>query len=65
MIGGTQILASYIGGLLWDNIDPAATFYFGTVLSAASVILLFILLPSKGVRPAEVALLHRDDKLRK
>jgi MFS family permease len=47
VIGGTQILASYIGGLLWDNIDPAATFYFGTALSAASVILLFILLPSR------------------
>ena len=47
VLGGTQILASYIGGMLWDNIDPAATFYFGTALAAASVILLLILLPSR------------------
>jgi MFS family permease len=47
VIGGTQILASYIGGLLWDKIDPAATFYFGTVLAALSVLLLFVLLPSR------------------
>jgi MFS family permease len=47
VIGGTQILASYIGGLLWDQIDPRATFYFGTALAAVSVILLFVLLPSR------------------
>ena len=47
VIGVTQILASYIGGLLWDNIDPAATFYFGTALAALAVLLLFVLLPSR------------------
>jgi MFS family permease len=48
VIGGTQIIASYIGGLLWDNIDPAATFYFGTALASVSVVLLFVLLPSRA-----------------
>jgi MFS family permease len=47
VIGGTQILASYIGGLLWDNIEPAATFYFGTALAAVAVLLAFVLLPSR------------------
>ena len=47
IIGGAQILASYIGGLLWDNIEPAATFFLGTALAAVSVVLLVVLLPKR------------------
>ena len=47
VIGGAQILASYIGGLLWDNIEPAATFFLGTALAAVSVVLLVVLLPKQ------------------
>ena len=50
VIGGTQIIASYIGGLLWDNIEPAATFYLGTALAAVAVVLLFVLFPSHSKR---------------
>jgi MFS family permease len=45
--GITQIAASYIGGRLWDQINSQATFYFGATLSAISVVLLFLLLPSR------------------
>jgi MFS family permease len=48
VIGGAQILASYLGGLLWDNVAPAATFYFGTALAALSVVLLFLALPARS-----------------
>jgi len=47
--GITQIVASYIGGLLWDKIDPRATFYFGAALSVVAVLLLFALLPSRSL----------------
>ena len=47
VIGVTQIAASFIGGLLWDKIAPSATFYFGAVLAAVAVVLLFALLPPR------------------
>ena len=53
VIGGAQILASYIGGLLWDNIEPAATFYFGTALAAVAVVLLVLLLPRRIDKPSQ------------
>ena len=53
VIGGAQILASYIGGLLWDKIEPAATFYFGTALSAVAALLAFVLLPSRGNKQSQ------------
>lgn len=46
--GLSQIAASYIGGLLWDKIDSRATFYFGAALATFSVVLLFLLLPSRS-----------------
>jgi MFS family permease len=46
--GLTQIVASYIGGLLWDKIDSRATFYFGAALALFSVVLLYLLLPSRA-----------------
>jgi MFS family permease len=46
--GVTQIGASYLGGLLWDRINPQATFYFGAALAGLAVVLLFLLLPSRS-----------------
>jgi len=48
VIGLTQIAASYIGGLLWDKVNPASTFYFGAVLAALAMLLLFTLSPATG-----------------
>jgi MFS family permease len=50
VVGVTQIAASYIGGLLWDRVDASATFYFGALLSAGAVALLFALLPSRDLK---------------
>ena len=47
VMGLTQIAASYIGGLLWDQVDSSATFYFGGGLSALAAVLSFALLPSR------------------
>jgi MFS family permease len=47
VMGVTQIVASYVGGVLWDRIDSRATFYFGAGLAALAVLLLFLLLPSR------------------
>jgi MFS family permease len=46
--GITQVLASYIGGVLWDKIDPAATFYLGAALAGLAVVLLIALLPPRS-----------------
>jgi MFS family permease len=46
--GLTQIVASYIGGLLWDKIDSRATFYFGAALATLSVVMLLLLLPRRS-----------------
>ena len=49
VIGITQIAASLIGGLLWDKIGSWATFYFGAMLAAVAVLLLFALLPPRVI----------------
>jgi MFS family permease len=47
MVSGlTQIVASYIGGLLWDKVNAQATFYLGAALAGVAVVMLFALLPS-------------------
>src|SRR5262249_9257929 len=46
--GVTQGLASCIGGVLWDKIDPAATFYLGAALAVLAVVLLIALLPQRS-----------------
>jgi MFS family permease len=46
ILGVTQIAASSVGGLLWDLVSPAATFYFGAGLALLSVLLLIALFPS-------------------
>lgn len=45
--GVTQIAASYIGGLLWDNVSAQATFYTGAALATLAVFLLLALFPSR------------------
>jgi MFS family permease len=45
--GVTQIVASYIGGMLYDKVNPQATFYFGAAFSAIAVVMLFALLPAR------------------
>ncbi|HKQ06897.1 MAG TPA: MFS transporter [Blastocatellia bacterium] len=45
--GLTQIAASYVGGVLWDKVNAAATFYFGAALAALAAVMLFALLPSR------------------
>lgn len=52
VVGVTEIAASLIGGVLWDRVDPRATFYFGAALAALAVILSFALLPSTGSSPS-------------
>lgn len=44
VVGVTQIVASYAGGLLWDLVDPRATFYFGAALAAMAGLLAPLLL---------------------
>jgi len=34
--------ASLIGGWLWDNVSPSATFYFGAITASLSTILFVI-----------------------
>lgn len=48
-IGLALFPASLIGGLLWDHISPAATFYYGasTALISAALFIVFILASSK------------------
>ncbi|HJQ70825.1 MAG TPA: MFS transporter [Blastocatellia bacterium] len=53
VIGITQVVASLIGGLLWDKVSPSATFYFGAVLAALAVLSLFALFPSRLQAPDE------------
>jgi len=53
VVGITQVAASYIGGVLWDKIDPRATFYFGAALAALSVAMLLVLLPSRAAASQE------------
>jgi MFS family permease len=41
-VGLAMFPASLIGGLLWDRVSPAATFYYGSVTAAASALLFII-----------------------
>lgn len=42
VVGIAMFPASFIGGWLWDNISPSATFYFGAITSSLSAILFII-----------------------
>jgi MFS family permease len=52
ILGVTQIAASSVGGLLWDLVSPAATFFFGAGLALLSVLLLIALFPSSPQKSA-------------
>ncbi|HEX8185084.1 MAG TPA: MFS transporter [Blastocatellia bacterium] len=54
--GLTQIVASYIGGVLWDKLGPRATFYFGAALAVVATLMLFALLPSRRLSSSEGAI---------
>jgi len=41
-VGLAMFPASLIGGWLWDNISPSATFYFGAITAALSAVLFVI-----------------------
>jgi MFS family permease len=51
VVGLAMFPASLIGGWLWDNISPSATFYFGTITGTLSAVLfiIFIIVIKKGV----------------
>ncbi|KKP59680.1 MAG: Major facilitator superfamily [Candidatus Gottesmanbacteria bacterium GW2011_GWA1_34_13] len=41
LIAIAGFLASFIGGVLWSSINPAATFYYGSMMAIISFIVLF------------------------
>jgi MFS family permease len=41
-VGLAMFPASLIGGWLWDHVSPAATFYFGAITAALSVLLFIV-----------------------
>jgi MFS family permease len=43
-VGLATLPASLIGGLLWDRVSPAATFYFGAATAALSALLFMIMI---------------------
>lgn len=43
-VGIATFPASLIGGLLWDRVSPAATFYFGAATAALSALLFMVLI---------------------
>lgn len=43
-VGLATLPASLIGGLLWDRVSPAATFYFGAATASLSVLLFLALI---------------------
>ncbi len=52
-VGLATLPASLIGGLLWDRVSPAATFYFGAATATLSAFLFVALIVSiKGERHA-------------
>ncbi|MDP2598325.1 MAG: MFS transporter [Candidatus Liptonbacteria bacterium] len=54
LVGILSLPASVIAGFLWERVDPSAPFYFGTIMSVISIILLSLLmLYRKKWHPAE------------
>lgn len=47
-VGLTGMVASTIGGQLWDRAGPAATFWFGAALGLAGIVAVIALVPSRG-----------------
>lgn len=47
VIGLTALIASLVGGILWDKINPSATFYFGAASAILGILALLILTKNK------------------
>lgn len=47
-VGLATLPASVIGGLLWDRVSPAATFYFGAATATVAAVLFLILIALDG-----------------
>jgi MFS family permease len=47
-VGLATLPASLIGGLLWDRVSPAATFYFGAATATLSALLFAVLIATMG-----------------
>jgi len=45
VIGLTGLLASVVGGVLWDKVNPSATFLYGAVFAVLGLVALFVLTP--------------------
>lgn len=50
-VGIATLPASLIGGLLWDRVSPAATFYFGAATATLAAILFIVLIVSIKTSP--------------
>lgn len=54
-VGLATLPASLIGGILWDRISPAATFYFGAATATiAALLFLVLIIFDRGTPPSEV-----------
>lgn len=42
MLAIGAFMASFIGGILWNKINPSATFYYGSLMAAAALIIFFL-----------------------
>ena len=50
VLGIALLPASFVAGLLWQKISPQAPFFWGSILSFASLILFVILIPKDNHR---------------
>lgn len=50
-VGLATFPASVIGGLLWDRVSPAATFYFGSATAALAAVLFLVLIVATQAFP--------------
>ncbi len=53
-VGLATLPASLIGGILWDRISPAATFYFGAITAAVAAILFLMLIIFDTPKPRSI-----------
>ena len=58
-VGLAALPASLIGGVLWDRVSPAATFYFGSATAIVAAILFMILIVFDR-KPPEPAVSHPE-----
>lgn len=47
-VGLLQLLASVVGGLLWDRVSHVAVFYYGAAFASAGSAALFFVIPAKA-----------------